>query len=643
MDKIGQLACELDAQGCVVRANSAFLRLKGWGAQDARGRSFAEVLTGAEFDPRTACMFEENLQSARLGLSGGDAGFLALPLNCEGGEKVASHWYFRPFARGDDGRFLALGWVDHVNEPLERFLLRRSRITELISESVVITNASGIVEYVNPAFCEISGYGPGEVIGGSPTRWINLPDDFTVLQKVLRSLRSGERWEGLLHLRTSEGASVALNTRICPFAGEADGNTHYIAISTDLTRERGLEKQVEELQRLESLGTLANGIAHRFNNLLASISGQAELLMMMHPDNAVISAQGKKILDAIGKGRDFVNQLSSFSRKEKPTMRRCDLARIARHAINFIRSVLPRGIELVAEIPENGPYVMGNSDEIHQVIINLCSNALKAMEERGGFLQIRLTEQFRELNPDAPDDSRQPVAVIAVADSGEGIPENIRHRIFEPFFTTRNMAESSGMGLAVAHGIAQRHGGNLSFESEPGKGTRFEWLLPSLRMEADAPSAAGRPDVTRIAPSSQSPSETASVPQGQPAHHPHIFLVEDERFAREAGQSLLQEAGYRVTALASFNEALLAVEENPDSCDLLLTDLSLGERSGLDLIAFVRNLAPSLPVVLLPSMHEHIDKEQVKLLRVQSVLPKPCPVDKLLDTIASLLPQPMDR
>jgi len=355
------------------------------------------------------------------------------------------------------------------------------KITDLIDESIVITNASGVVEYVNAAFRDISGYSTEEVVGKSPTHLINLPDDISALQAVLAQLRRGQSWEGILYLRKREKGSVALGTHIHPLCEESGKTTHYLAVSSDLTRERGLEKQIQELQRLESLGTLANGVAHRFNNLLAAISGHTELLMMTQTENKMVQDRSRKILDATNRGRDFVSQLSAFSRKEKPSMRPFDLANVARHAVNFIRSVLPRNVFLEADIPEKGPQVMANSDDLHQVLVNVLTNAIKVLKEEGGTINLRLTEQFRRVHPGNQEEERRMLAVVSVQDTGPGIPENIRHRIFEPFFTTHNIAESSGMGLAVAHGIIQRHGGEILFETESGKGTRFEVLLPSLR------------------------------------------------------------------------------------------------------------------------------------------------------------------
>lgn len=499
-----------------------------------------------------------------------------------------------------------MGWDDEDHHTLEKILQRRSRISDLTQESILITDNKAVIEYVNPSFCRSSGYGLGEVIGITPASLINLPEDVSEMQKAFEGFQQGKNWEGIIYLRKKNGDALALNVRICPiFTSDKKEVEQYIAFATDISHERSLEKQIRELQRIESLGTLAAGVAHRFNNILASVIGHTELLAMVRPDDTEVGKRTAKVIEAAIRGRDIIAQLSQFSQQQEPQTRPVDLAHLVRHASNFINTVTTRQVRLEISIPEDGPRVMANTDDLHQVLINLFTNAVSALPEENGRIEVSLTESEYLFGKDEYDEPI-PAALIQVADNGSGIPEKIQHRIFEPFFTTRSMAESSGMGLSIVHGIVQNHGGRILCESQPGK-TIFKIYLPIFE-----------------------PNQKVEKPIQKDAT---ILLMAPQGFPIQSGRQLLEAMQFKVIACseeATFKQVLSNANKK---LDLVLMDLELNEDPQLNKLEVLREKYPKLPVILMVDMAEAVDFRRVSELNVSTVLHKPCPLDRMRQAI----------
>lgn len=600
MDRLKQFAIHLDVKGSLLWANATFCSAYDLRLESVQGASFSELLGNlAHVGPESL----EDLNNALTGgahlLDGGDDFILV----------GHTRWYVKPYSSDpSDKSLLLLGWDEYERGELEQFLLRRVRIAELTYESILITDANGVIEYVNPAFCRSTGYGPGEVIGNTPPGIINLPEDMLELQRVLESFRAGKTWDGLLYLRRKNGEALPVNVRICPVRDHSGVIQQYVAFGTDISRERSLEKQIRELQRIESLGTLAAGVAHRFNNILASVIGHTELLAMLRPDDPEVKKRTEKVLEASIKGRDIIAQLSQFSHQQEPQTRPVDIAHLLRHATNFINTVTTRHVRLEMDIPEEGPRVMANSDDLHQVFVNLFTNAVQAMPSEGARVTVSLKEDEMLLKQGDMEEP-VPVAVIRIADNGAGIPEKIQHRIFEPFFTTRSMAESSGMGLSIVHGIVQNHGGLIDFESQPGN-TIFRVVLPIFE-----------------------PERSTAPRSGKSAR---ILLSAPAGFALQSEEHLLREMDFQVVS-CSDDLALHEVLCGKRKFSLALVDLPIGEDPGLRKIQALREFSPDMPIVLMIDMAETIDFRLISELNISSVLHKPCPVEKMRHIIRKLI------
>lgn len=608
MENAALYACRLDGCGRVLACNQRLAAAAGQDAGSLSGRPFAGAFARPE--ERSALEHALLLDGDRQSLPGSILESTIVP---PGGAPVHHvRWFTAPFDC-DGGRpgLLVLGWDDTAQVQMEHFLLRLARVVDLTQEPVVIANGRGVAEYVNPAFTTCAGYLPGEIVGRSLSGIVAVPEDSALIRTVVETFHRGEPWDGTLRMRRKDGTVLVLNTRIHPVRDASKKTTHYIAIAHDLSRQQTLERQVEELQRLESLGTLANGLAHRFNNILAAISGQTELLLMSTTDE-VTRKRADRILEAAGKGKEVVEQLTVFGRRNDPRPHAADLVPVVRNAVNFIRAAQPRAVAVEADLPAASPLVLANTSEIHQVLLNLLTNALQAIGENPGHICVRLRTDLRTVG-DPP--TLRPCVVIEVEDDGPGVPPEIQHRIFEPFFTTRSLADSSGMGLATSHGIVTRHSGKIDCHNGPGGGAVFTMVLPVIT----ATSAAGAQPVTP-----------------QPQGSGRILLIDAAGFALETGKRQLQELHYEVVALANFDAALEAVRDPTVEIGLVLTCYKLSHRSGLDFARQVRHLRPALPIILCANLDDPVDLHEAREAGVNEILRKPIPLHQLSGVIGEL-------
>ena len=493
-------------------------------------------------------------------------------------------------------------------------------VIEEISEIVVITDPGGIISYANSSFYNITCFDPATVIGANVFKFFELPFDSKPGRSILRKIGRGEQWIGYLLVCQREGDFLELHTTIKPSERLPNGEKQLILVGQDVTREKHLQKQLNEIQRLESLGTLADGIAHHFNNILASMMGQAELVIALLEERKDLKGCLRQILAAGERGKKFVSQLSTFcqtgGRDRYIPVR---INPILEEAIGFIQKVGLKDVTVEKSISDDEITVLANPAELNQVFLNLLTNSLQAMKRQSGNLVIVLRERKAPFAATGVEENTVsfPCAEVLIRDDGNGIPDSIKHRVFEPYFTTRNLAESSGMGLAVAHGIVKRHGGTISFESFDGKGTTFRIQLPLL--------------------DSAIPESTESNLGELQGMQEHILLVDDEDFVLEAGKDLLTDIGYRVTATSKAEKAIQLIERNPESFDLLITDQTMPNISGLELAKRVRSQEKSLPIVLCSGINDDIVRDELAKLGIAGFLPKPCSLYDMASAIREAL------
>ena len=354
----------------------------------------------------------------------------------------------------------------------------------------------------------------------------------------------------------------------------------YVATLRDLTAKKAAERQLRQAQKLEAVGTLAGGIAHDFNNLLAIVLGYSSLLLADAPEGATELRESLEAIEAASKrGRDLVRQLLTFSRGGGDARAPIDVAPLVKEAAKLVRATLTAGVELRLSISENPTTVLGNATQIHQVLVNLCTNAAHAMRDRKGAIEIAVDTVLEDESSTAKGDLIPGRYVrIAVGDEGPGIDPTIADRIFEPFFTTKEVGQGSGLGLAVAYGILKDHGGAIRVESRAGTGSRFEALFPAH----DGPVGVEMRPATSVGSAVKA----------------HILVVEDEPALRHVLERGLARQGYRVSVAQSALDALSQLEKMPNGFDIVLSDLVMVGMSGTELAEAARRLGSKIPFVL---------------------------------------------
>ncbi|TFG37821.1 MAG: transporter substrate-binding domain-containing protein, partial [Desulfobacterales bacterium] len=360
-----------------------------------------------------------------------------------------------------------------------------------------------------------------------------------------------------------------------------------------------LGEQLQQAQKMESIGTLSGGIAHDFNNILSAIIGYAELVKQRLTKDSEIWIHQQQVIRAGLRARDLVQQILAFSRHAPQEYKPLKIHLFVKEALKLLRSTIPTTIEIKQSINPDCGTIMADSTQIHQIMMNLCTNAYQAMRETGGVLAVGLNEvEVRE------DDYLTGLhlapgryVMLEVSDTGPGIRPEIKNRIFEPYFTTKDKGEGTGMGLAVAHGIVKSHHGHISVYSEPGKGTTFHVYLPCVAMESNTAEV----------------EVVGTVPRG----HERILLVDDEEEIIRISQHILEALGYTVTALNGSIDAWKIFQSNPQDFDLVITDMTMPRMTGAELAKKILQIRPDMPIVLCTGFSEQISEEKAKSLGIK--------------------------
>ena len=422
-----------------------------------------------------------------------------------------------------------------------------------------------------------------------------------------------------------DGTVVEVEVRTVPFV--SDGEVMLQVTIRDITarrqaeRERiGLETALRQSQRLEAIGTLTGGIAHDFNNILSAIVGNIRLVMDDLPKGHAARQSAHEIRNATNRARDLVKRLMAFSRQQETPRLPIDLAPLIDEVQQLLRPALPAGVVLQSVVPPQTPPVMADATQIHQVLVNLCTNAWQAMPSGRGEIRILVStltaDQARQQSRAPLHDAARYVR-IEVRDTGSGIPAEIIDRIFEPFFTTKPAGEGSGLGLAVVHGIVQSHKGAITVVSPPGDGTSFRIYLPA----SEQPGAAARAE-------EQAPAR---------GDNQHILYIDDEEPLVVLVTRILERNGYRCTGTTDARAGVEMVRQDPLQFDLVLTDMNMPGMSGIDVAREVGALRPDLPVVITTGYVRASDVAATRDIGVRDIILKPDTIEELANLVGRYL------
>jgi PAS domain S-box-containing protein len=399
------------------------------------------------------------------------------------------------------------------------------------------------------------------------------------------------------------------------------------AYGLDITKLKKAEKEKMELelqlsrkQKMEAVGTLAGGIAHDFNNILGAMQGYLELSLDDLPEDSIVREHLEQIVSCVGRAAKLVKQILTFSRKDQQEQEKepVQVSCIVKEVLGMLRSSLPATIKISRKIHADSSIVMADSTQLHQVLVNLCTNASHAMRENGGLLEVGLEDV--ELSAETRvGDEYVPAGgyvKLRVSDTGHGIEEEVLERVFEPFFTTKGLNEGTGLGLSVVHGIIKSHNGAIAVSSRPGEGTTFEIFLP--RMESGDLKGGG---------SSQPAAKDSEL----------ILLVDDEEMIISSTKKILERLGFEVVAKTSSVDALEAFQEEPEKYDVVFTDQVMPNMTGTQLSEKLLSVRPDIPIILCSVFPEDVDPEQIKRIGIKEFIAKPISMQKINKIIRKVL------
>ncbi len=506
------------------------------------------------------------------------------------------------------------------------------RLTFSFSPDAVNINRldDGLFVDINEGFTRLTGFTREDVIGRTSLE-INIWHDPADRQKLIQGLLEKGFYENLEAPFRGKGGiliSALMSARVILLKGVP----HIISITRDITERKLIEASLLQAQKMESIGSLAGGIAHDLNNILFPISGLSEMLLDEIPPENPAHESIEQIHKSAQRGSDLVKQILAFSRQGSPQKLPIRIQPILKEALKLVRAAIPMNIEISSDINTDCGIVSADPTQLHQIAMNLITNAFHAVEQTGGTINISLKEiaigSFAE-KEDLPfqaipgDLMSGRYACIAVSDTGTGIDQTLIDKIFDPYFTTKELGKGTGLGLSVVHGIIKEHGGEIQVYSEVGKGTVFHVYLPLLENARD--------------------SKAAAVTRKYPTGCERILLVDDEEPIVLLEQMMLEKLGYLVTVRTSSPDALAAFKANPGNFDLVISDRSMPNMTGDQLAGDLISIRPGIPIILCTGFSNENDVKRAKAMGVKGFLMKPVAIGDLAATVRKVLDDVADR
>ena len=600
----------LSTDGTIEKYNRAFASFLDKDIKSIKGLKCHEVLHHSpnhiDACPLTHALESKKRETADIGFNGRDLIISVDPVFAPDGNIRAFVHIMRDVTE-----------MKKAQTALEESKLLYQLVAETAYDFIITTDLDHHITFANKAVYEfLEGMDPLglRIDAVTPPAYRARQDEFLRLRRQGVTDIFSYEWE----VNAPSGKTVILDVR-SQLLTQNQQPAGVLFVARDITERKKaeeerikLEKQLYDAQKMEAVGTLASGIAHDFNNILAVIMEYAELLrdnrsLPAHEDNL------QRLLMAAERARELVQQILTFSRHADHDKKPVDLKLIIREEIRLLRATMPKSIDIRHNIAGQPATVIADVTQIHQIIMNLCTNATHAMPD-GGWLVIRLSELDLDAQGVLAYKGLQPghYLRLSISDNGRGIPPGIIDKIFDPFFTTKGRGEGSGMGLAVVHGIVADMHGAVAVDSQPGQGTTFHVLFPALEGVVDTRDQA---------------------PEALRNGHGRILFVDDEEGVLASGRGILEHLGYEVDAFASAAAALESFALNPAAFDLVLTDMTMPKMTGLEFAAQIRKIRPGIPIMLSTGFSVVLSEERIARLGIQALIMKPLVAGELAEAV----------
>jgi len=500
----------------------------------------------------------------------------------------------------------------------EEKIAEQARLLDFALDAILVRSTDERLLYCNQAAVRLYGY-TLEELKSLPTTDLVVPDDIPRFEEARSLLAESGEWEGELRQRSKHGSVISVHSRWSLVRDSVGFPKARLIINRDISRQKELERQLRRTQRMESLGTLASGVAHDLNNILSPVMMSVDMLKMRYTSPA--DQQMLQILDtSVRRGSEIVRQMLSFARGSEGELVPLQIRHVTREIESILTESFPKNIAIFTDVPPDLPLVLGDATQLHQVIVNLCVNARDALPSGGNLrIQARVGTITPEMAEEHAGARAGPCVVLSVIDDGTGIPVGIQERIFDPFFTTKEKGKGTGLGLSTVLSIVRGHGGVVSFTSDETRGTQFDVSLPALpsgqKTESDEPAPA--------------------IPLGSGEM---ILVVDDDVSILQITRQILESYEYKVLSANNGVAALAAVESSSDvTVRLILTDLDMPSMNGAAMVAAFRRKLGSIPVIIMSGLPPARDSPELARLGIQGVIGKPFKAEELLMLVRDLL------
>jgi PAS domain S-box-containing protein len=599
LDEIDEGYHEVDLRGSFTFFNDALIKIVGYPREELLGMNFRKI-TEAE-EANKVFQAYNKMFSTEKALKKFEWTFIRKDGTPRTAENSVS------LIRDANGRVIGFRGV-------ARDVTERKQIEE---QYRIIANSSQVGVYIlqrgkicitNPQITRYFGYTADELRNKEMLDLVHPEDREMVREKAIEMLKGKTSLPYEYRIIDKSGKVGWQMEKVTPIIYEGEravlGNIMDITEQKMLEEERHrLESQLRQAQKMEAIGTLAGGIAHDFNNVLGAIIGYAELIgIVADPDKRQYYLD--QILNSCGRAKDMVTQILAFSRQKEQERKTVSFTAIVEEGIKLLRSFLPSTIQINQKVTMKSLNILADSTQIHQVLMNLCTNAAHAMRERGGILDIRLSHEKIDTTRILYHGqlSAGSYARLTVSDNGHGIETSIMERIFDPFFTTKGPGEGTGLGLSMVYGIIRDHFGAIDVQSEPGKGTTFSIYLPVIEVAG-----------------STAEHDFEPIPVG----NEKILFVDDETALIEVGQSMLTSLGYQVTAMSNSSDALELFQENKNQFDLVITDMTMPSMRGDHFARELLKIRSDIPIILCTGFSDVISEDKAKKIGIRKFIMKP--------------------